>query len=399
MPDTSPPATSVTPLKGTTSIDDKMFFDPERLSYESTVQIAKKIAGEVEGSVKDKIVVIAGTRLLADFANLEAVYVLLECLRRDYNSIAEEVQSRAKPKPQPAVHLETFVSGAAAVAAAVPSVVTPATAVVGAALGLISLFRQDVEYHGEKTAIDALAFEIALAAQIRRCGALGVYVPDLVVLAAPEGENSALQKHLNDVHKAKADAWTLVGPMVSELVRLEGELDKAAKKKDQAALDQLSVGVSSLRRDLAPVVDPLGRLDQRLSDLENQLNQTEPSSGLVALARLLRAEALRLQEPVYVHATVVSSGGYYRISRNLFRTLFMGDGLSFAGGATARWALLAKDGSIERGGIRVVGLKGKYGDVSHYEADHGTSSPKKVKQAEAAAAVQEENHTFPPESR
>ncbi|SRR5579864_6268111 len=373
MPDTPSPSTSVTPLQGKTTIDDKMFFDPERLSYESAVEIATTIAAEIEDSVRNKIVVIAGIRLLADFANLQAVYVLLDCLRRDYDGVAEQARSLVKRTSQPEEHLESFVSGAAAVAAATISSPTTATAVVGAALGLISMFRQDVEYHGEKTLVDALAFEIALAAEVRHRGAQSVYVPDLVVLTAPKHDESTLQRNLNKVQEAKSAAWASVAPLVSELVRVEADLDKAAKKKDQVALDSLSVEVSAIRRDLAPVVDPLGRLDERLADLQNQLNQTEPSSGLIALARLLRAEALQLSDPVYLHASVVSSGGYYRISRNLFRTLFMGDGLSFAGGATVRWALLNKDGSVARGGIRVVGLKGKYGQGSQDEADRRQS--------------------------
>jgi hypothetical protein len=151
MPDTPSPSTSVTPLQGKTTIDDKMFLDPERLSYESVVEIAKTIAADIHDSVKNKIVVIAGIRLLADFANLQAVYVLLDCLRRDYDSVAEQAQSLVKRRSQAEEHLESFVSGAAAVAAAtIPSVLTPATAIVGAALGLISMFRQDVEYHGER---------------------------------------------------------------------------------------------------------------------------------------------------------------------------------------------------------------------------------------------------------
>ncbi|HXA79212.1 MAG TPA: hypothetical protein VNV41_18915 [Candidatus Acidoferrales bacterium] len=363
------PSTPVTPLEGKTIIDDKMFFDPERLSYESAVEIATEIAHKIRSTIRGEIVVIAGTRLLADFANLQAVYVSLDSLRRDYESIGKQAESLIGRKTQEDGGLESFVSGAAVVAGTVSSVITPVTAVVGAALGLVSLFRQDVEYHGEKTLVDALAFEIALAAAIRLHGAKQVYVPDLVVLSAPDTKHSLLQTRFNQVQQAKAAAWTSVGPLISELIRLEAELDGAAKSKDQDALDRLSDEVSNMRRDLAPVADPLSRLDQRLSDLQNQLNQTESTSGLLVLARLLRAEALQSRDPVYLHATVVSSGGYYRVTRNLFRTLFMGDGLSFAGGATVRWARLGKDGSIESGGIRVAARKGKFGQRSQPERE------------------------------
>jgi hypothetical protein len=360
MQDTSSP--SVTAPQGKTTIDDKMFFDPERLSYESAATIAERIAREIEASVRSETVVIAGTRLLADFSNLQASYVLLDSLRRDYESIGERAQSLVGQKAPQEEGLESFVSkSVGVVAGTVAAVISPATAAVGAALGLVSLFRQDVDYHGEKTLVDALAFEIALAAEVKIVGATNVYVPDLVVLAALDSEKSLLQFRLNQVQRAKAAAWARVAPLISQLVRIEGELDEAAKNKVQSRVDRLSVEVSNMRRDLAPVSDPLSGLDQRLSDFENQLNQIEPTSGLLALARLLRAEALQFRKPIYLHATVVSSGGYYRVTRNLFRTLFWGDGLSFAGGAIARWALLKNDGAIASGGITVETFMGKFG--------------------------------------
>jgi hypothetical protein len=365
MADTA--SNAATPLQGKTSIDDKMFFDPERLSYKGAAHIAGKIACKIREQVHGRVVVIAGTRLLADFANLQAVYAILDELRREYSSISDQAQAPVAPiaPKESKIIDEGFVDDAVgAVAKAAASTITPVTTAVGAALGLVSLFRQDVEYHGEKTVVDALAFEIALAAQVHHHGAEKVFVPDLSVLPALKIEDSRLQDSLNEVLKAKADAWTAVGPMISDLVRLEGELDQAAQAKKQDDLDRLSIEVSNMRRDLAPIADPLGRLDQRLADLQSQLNQVEPTTGLIELARLLRAEWLRVKNPTYLHAAVVSSGGSYRITRNLFRTLFMGDGLSFSGGTTVRWALLEEDGSVALGGIETIALNGKFGSGS-----------------------------------
>ena len=77
----------------------------------------------------------------------------------------------------------------------------------------------------------------------------------------------------------------------------------------------------------------------------------EETTGLNQLARLLRAEVIQKKQPIYLHAKVVSSGGHHRISRSLFRTLFVGDGLSFAGGAIVRWGLLTGTGELLLGGI------------------------------------------------
>lgn len=355
MPDVS---SAVKPLEGKTTIDDKMFFEPERLSYESAVEAAARIAHRIKAQVSVATVVIAGTRLLADFSNLVASYLTLDNLRRDYESLATLAQTVAKRREISATPLEGV--RIAAVLPAVSSMITPVTATVGAALGLVSLFRQDVEYHGEKTTVDELAFELALAAQVKEMGAARVFVPDLMVLSPPQDKNNSLQGHLEKAQEAKARAWAGAAPLISELVRLESELDKAATSKDQKALDRLSGEVSDMRRDLAPISDPLSRLDQRFADLQNQWNQADPASGLVQLGRLLRAEALRALNPIYLHAAVVSSGGFYRITRNLFRMLFMGDGLSFAGGTAVRWSLLDQAGAVNDGGIVVVGLTGRF---------------------------------------
>jgi hypothetical protein len=138
---------------------------------------------------------------------------------------------------------------------------------------------------------------------------------------------------------------------VSQLVTLEAELEKEAKAKNQARVDELSQEVTNLRRNMEPVATPLGRTDQQFAELQARWREIDQSSGLTELARLLRAEALHAMDPVYLHAAIVSSGGHYRVSRSLLRTIFTGDGLSFAGGAIARWALLRKDGCVMKGGI------------------------------------------------
>jgi hypothetical protein len=353
MPDAN--ASQITPLEGKTAIDDKMFFEPERLSYDSADRIAEKIASEIGTAVRAQVVVIAGTTLLGDFANLQAVYLTLESLKRDYDAVAAHAGTLAQRRSLVSPGLDSFVASAAAglVSGAVSGVISPAATAVSAALGLVSLFREDVEYRGVKTAVDPLAFELALASKVKAGGAGQVFVPDLMVIPLAEAGKGSLQARLEELQKAKARAWAVAGPLITELVRLDGELDRAAKDKNQERLDRLATEVSDMRRDMQPVSDPLGRCDQRLADLQNQWNQAN-ESGLTLLARLLRAEAIHAMNPLYLHAEVVSSGGHHRISRSLFRTVFLGDGLSFAGGATARWALLQKDGSVAQGGILVV---------------------------------------------
>jgi hypothetical protein len=230
------------------------------------------------------------------------------------------------------------------------------SAFLSAALGLVSIFREDVEYHGAQTAIDSLAFELALAAQLTRGDnkAAKVFVPDLMGVPLSESSKGSLRDRLEGVQNSKTKAWASIGPAIKQLVQLEAELDQATKEKNQKVVDRLSSEVGYTRRDIDPLVSPLGRADQRFDNLQAQWAQVDQTTGLSPLARLLRAEAIHALQPLYLHAAIVSSGGHHRISHNLFRTMFLGDGLSFAGGAIARWALLEKEGSVADGGIVTV---------------------------------------------
>ena len=109
-------------------------------------------------------------------------------------------------------------------------------------------------------------------------------------------------------------------------------MDEAIRRGDTETVNQLSPNVTDLRRDMQPMSDAVTRADQHSSDLQNQWNQVDESSSVSTLARLLRAEAIHAMNPLYFHAKVVASGGHHRISRNLFRMLFLGDGLSFSEG-------------------------------------------------------------------
>jgi hypothetical protein len=348
MPDTTP---TIAPLEGKTTIDDEMFFEPERLSYQSADAIAARIAETLKENVHGQTVVIAGTALLSDFANLQAVYLTLRSVAKDYESIATVGRSLAESRLLAPAESLLAMAHESLVANFLSTAIAPATSVISATLGLLSFFREDVEYHGAKTTMETLAFEIALAAKLKSAGAGNVIVPDLMVISTARIDGNSISVLLAHAQKAKAQAWEAAGPMISELLRIEGELDQAAREKNQSRFDELSLQVSDLRRDMQPISEPLSRSDQRLADLQNQWNKVDEASGLTLLARLLRAEILQAEKHLYLHAKVISSGGHHRVSRSLFRTLFLGDGLTFAGGAIVRWALLKNDGSVTRGGI------------------------------------------------
>jgi hypothetical protein len=353
MADTDIP--KVTPLEGKTTVDDKMVFEPERLSYQSADRLTDRIATAVKAAVKDKQVVIAGTTFLADLANLQAIKVVLEQLQRDYAALEELARSireptvteRAVVAPEP--HVEATAVG-----------IEPIGIGVSLALGLVSLFREDVEYRGIQTVVNPLAFELSLASKVKAAGAKKVFVPDFVALPYPQSGDNSLRAGMKAVQDAKAKVWKAAGPLIAELVRLDEELDRAARDKNQGRVDELSRNLSAMRQALDPITEPLGRADQQLTDLRAAWGKTDEATGLTMLARWLRAEGIQALNPVFLHAQVVSSGGYNRTSRSLLRTIFIGDGTIFMGGATARWALLENDGAVADGGIESAREWGRF---------------------------------------
>jgi hypothetical protein len=376
---------SVTALDGKTTAVD-MRFEPQRLSYISASKISTRIASVLSKEIqrrssRPKKIVIVDTAVLADFTNLAAVRAELKQLVADYKSLAahaalvnsqrQKQSLRQSGKPVDSTEAATFgntfkaiIPGAAiALAPAIVggAAIAPASSLIAAGLGLLSLFRQDVDYHGTDTVVDSLSFKIALASHLKPL-AEKVWIADLYLLPPVAGADS-LQQLLLDLQAAKSTAWQTIGPLVSELVQFDTALDEAARAKNQPLLDQLTLRVSELRRDLKPVSEPLSRTDQRLANLEKEWHQTDEASGLSGLGRLMRAEAIQRLEPLYLHCAVVSSGGHWRTVRSLLRTLFTGDGIDFLGGAVVRWAILETDGTVAAGGIETETVTSTYGGL------------------------------------
>ena len=353
---TEPVTTQVTPLEGKTSVDDKMVFEPERLSYRSAdraaTQIADKVAASIGKDLGTSVLVLAGIELLADFANLIATRVVLAGLEHDYHAVTKFTAALSR---RPARADFTSLAGDQEGHSFMPSAaIAPIAVGVQAALGLVSLFREDVDYRGAKTVVDPNAFELALAAKLKSKGAARVIVPAFAVIPGPITGGNSLTAALESTQRAKAAAWAGVTPFVSQLVTLDVALSRAMAAHDQTGVDDATTKISALRRDLDPVTETLARADKRFNDLEADWNKIDAATGLTLLGRLIRAEAIREMNATYVHAAVVASGGHHRTSRSLLRMMFFGDGASAMGGVVTRWALLDGEGAVVTGGIRDV---------------------------------------------
>ena len=334
---------SVGPLEGRTTIDDKTTFEPERLSYAAAARVAAFIAGEVKRDVSCQTVVVASDTFLADLGNLATANLQLEMLTDDYRRVAA---SLAPPAASPSSSAKASVAAAPALAA------TAVTAGLQSALGLVSLFRQDAEIKGVATRIDPRAFEIALASALKHAGVCTVIVPDLMALRTPLDGPGTLRGRWRAMEDARQAAWEAVGPLLADLGTTDAALDAATRNDAKPEIETLSRAVFDLRRRVEPLTQTLGQADRRLNDLHAQWEKANETTGLTLLSRLLRAEAIDAQRPRYLHAAVVAAGGHHRITRNLFRMIFLGDGLSAMGGVVVRWALLEASGAFAKGGIR-----------------------------------------------
>ena len=349
-------ADQVKPLDGTTTVDDKVVFEAQRLSYDAARIIAEKIARRISERTRGREVVIAGTQLLADLSNLVAIKAVLEELEYDYDGLAGLARVSVigpvhkAPLTAGIVDTRSTFSVAAAVGVITSGLGTVAAGVQGA-LTLVELFRQDVDYKGVPIAIDTLAFELELASRLRMHKTKDVVVPAFAVFAAPARGDSAFRTLLERVHAARARVLRAVGPK-----------KPSGKKRTEHILAEIDAplydpefGAESERTPLATpeqIHDALAEIDKRFSDLQAQLEKADADgSGLTLLARLFRIETIMTRSPIFVHARVVLAGGNNRVQRSLFRTLFTGEGLSSTGGAVVSWAILSAHGAVEDGGI------------------------------------------------
>lgn len=333
---------TVKPLEGTTTVDDKVAFEAERLSYRAASRLAVQVADLAASRVKGEVVVVAGDAFMADLGNLASARLQLEMLTRDFDGVAALAPASA-PKYVAGPGLASMAIAVAPVAAV--------TAGLQATLGLVSFLRENVEFKGVATKIDPRAFEIALAARLRRSGAKAVFVPDLLSLTTHRSDAESLQKRWSGMQRARQAAWKAAGPLLADLAAKESQLDAASKAGKPQDVERLSEDLFKLRRELEPFSETLQRAERRLSELQTQWDKVSETTGLSTLARLMRAEIVDEKSPLYVHAAVVASGGHNRISRNLFRIVFLGDGVSAMGGTVIRWALIDRDGSLALGGV------------------------------------------------
>jgi hypothetical protein len=339
-------APSVTALDGKTTLDGKMFFEPERLAYESTNTIAAAISATVEPLVKDqRPVVITAGEFLADLSNLTAVDAQLTNVVEQYATCKRLGAAINSPTPE----------SLSAAAAGIAGIIGPAVTVLTSAIGLVSLFRENVDLSGVKTDMDQLAFRIVVAARLK----VGNITVRLYETELPSPVNaSPLLEALKDAENARAEAWEALAPHLAALAEAQAKLDAAARvQNNAAAVDQAAKEVTAKRQKITPVTNLLERADAQLASLRAHLEKVDEKSGMMTLGKLLRAERAKRDNAYILHVGVVAAGGHHRVAHSLFRRR---DSVGATGGAVARWAFLDSDGTFLAGAVSDAQLHEKF---------------------------------------
>jgi hypothetical protein len=340
-------ADEIKPVDGKTTIDDKVMFEAQRLSYDAARVVAEKIAQRISQRTKEKEVVIAGTQFLADMSNLVATKAILEELAKDYALLAE-----AAPSARATLATRSFTRGIVAITSTLNPVVGAVTVGVQTALTLVSLFRQDVDYKGVPISIDTLAFELELAARLRMHRAREVIVPEFAVFATPSAKDGALITLLERVKGNRTAAIKALAPKPSHPLGHDPKLPTPRKGGDVDDTDLVLFDTHLPDADADSLSIELTHIDARFNDLQTQLMKSDVDpSGLTILARLLRIETIVARSPILVHVRVVLAGGSNRVQHSLWSSMFHGDGLSSRGGAVVTWAILNVNGAVEDGGV------------------------------------------------
>ncbi len=325
------------PLEGTTTIDDNMVFEVEALSHVAVSHLAAKIAKSIKDNTNASAdlpvrVIFLGEGLPQALEFSRTFSVQLKLLQDAFDSALKLAQEGLAPLSAPLQ--PAAVAGGTTAASGFGL-----TAAVGGALNLLALFRQNTSYFGRKVEITEPAIVVELARCLRQHKGISFYWPGLGL-----SHDSVL-------------ATSSAPPFLEDVQRAMGRRDQAT-----AGIHNLAVAIGKLDKEAAELPAARFALDRAhelfdsadsvLRRLTTSLSKADAETGVTPLQLLQRAHDVRNQiitadgKVYFLYVRLEAAGGSYRIRRNLFRTLFWKDGLSFSGGAVVSYALLETNGEF-----------------------------------------------------
>ncbi len=162
----------------------------------------------------------------------------------------------------------------------------------------------------------------------------------------------------DDANQAVRALATKVAVASQRLSELQKTHPHDHKRRDSATNEDITSQQQQLIKDrlqLEACQKWFTGLDDQFQAMLKALNVPD-AKGVVPLQMLQIAQALlerfekAPQDTYFFRAEVASAGGSYRIRRNLFRSLFWSDGLSYSGGVIVSYAFLNSEAAVVKSG-------------------------------------------------
>ena len=336
---------AVESLEGKTSIDDRMTFEVVALAHQAAGdaanEIARRVAAAVQGSMSDDreqpapVIVYLNDELAAALDTRRAFLAQADLLQQSYKEAQMIGQAGLDYlQSSPTVTARSFAA--------------TASAAVAVGSELIGLLRQDTSYYGRAVEVRNHVLGAELGRAIHEIGGMGLLWPGLSPSHHSLETRSKPASFLDGLRRA-ARARHAATRIVLELGAKAQDLDPKDSRLSQVRriLDHAHVLLDSAEAINEDLSQALYSPDERGNTPAHWLQLAFDTVD--DLASLAKASV-----PVYLlRCWVESGGGSYRTKRNLLRSIFTSDGLSYSGGVVVCYALTDTEGQLLASGSAI----------------------------------------------
>jgi hypothetical protein len=335
---------------GQTTIDDKVAIEVELACYEELHVLAAEIRRRVERQLPPEPDVDSFAATIASDARVHLFFLdqtlrlaldiastlelQLKNLREAYNGAAATANDGLNELEAPKAESELKQREVGVFS----DLMNPVSAAADAAVALLGALKSDTRYVGRQVVIPEQAFALALAHEWEDSGRVSFHYPTLFV--PPTAQRQALmQNFVAALDAVVAERKTAAKALSNLLVRV------SRMKPDEERFPAAKAALDSAR-------DQFQAAEAVFENVSNKLTTADEKTGLTQLQLVERAAFVHSigrassGRTFYLFAQAVSAGGAFRISRNILRMLFWGDGLEHSGGCIVTFALFNDAGDL-----------------------------------------------------
>lgn len=366
--DASKSGIEVTPPEGKTEVDENVKIEATILAHKAMSDIANEIVTQIRKSGAKKVVV-----------NREADLNTI-LLHRVFRSKITEYKKRYDELLKQPITTPLFASSQVSGALSMVSL-TGVTTLAQEVIGLVSLFRTDVNVKGVGISpnVSALVAEIANRAKVSP--SFDLFYPEVYPPESYLGDFKAsttlqeLESLLSKREEGKdwaAKYQLALGSIERQLSNAQAVADKAkltalganSTQADKDAFDKAEKAFTDLQNTLQKEKLPLEAIQRRLTGVQGEvdaflgeLTKADEAKGTSLLFSLIKSEGLvklatcsDCRDTYVLSLKVESAGGSNVTKRNLFTLLFTGDRLTHTGGSIVSYLLFDREGRVAQSG-------------------------------------------------